>query len=105
MTTVRFAGPLQSVLIEESMPPIAFLRIPEEEADLIAVHELERRLETGRRRGFGSVKVTVTLGATTWQTSVFRNKDGSWFLPIKKPVRIAEDLMDGDEVEVDLELH
>jgi len=47
----------------------------------------------------------VTLGGSRWDTSLFPNKDGSWFLPIKKPVRVAEDLMDGDEVEVDLEMH
>ena len=105
MTTVRFAAPLQSILIEEGYAPMGFLRIPAEAAEQIVAHEFERRLEMGKRRGFGSVKVTVTLGGSTWQTSLFPNKDGSWFLPIKKPVRVAEDLMDGDEVEVDLELH
>ena len=105
MTTVRFAAPLQSLHIEEGYAPMGFLRIPAEAAEAIVAHEFERRLEIGKRRGFGSVKVTVTLGGSTWQTSLFPNKDGSWFLPIKKPVRVAEDLMDGDEVEVELELH
>jgi hypothetical protein len=105
MTSVRFAAPLQSIVIEEGYAPMGFLRIPAEAAEEIAAHEFERRLEIGKRRGFGSVKVTVALGGSTWQTSLFPNKDGSWFLPIKKPVRVAEDLMDGDEVEVDLELH
>jgi hypothetical protein len=105
MTTVRFSGPLQSIVIEESMPPIGFVRIPPEAAEQIAAHELERRLEMGKRRGFGSVKVTVTLGESRWQTSLFPNKDGSWFLPVKKPVRLAEGLEYGDEIEVGLELH
>lgn len=105
MTHVRFTGPLQSIVIEEGMAPIGFVRIPSEAAEQIAVHELERRLEMGKRRGFGSVKATVTLGGSTWQTSLFPNKDGSWFLPIKKPVRLAESLEYGDEVTVDLELH
>jgi hypothetical protein len=104
MTTVRFAAPLQSILIEEGYAPIGYLRIPPEAAEAIAAHEFERRLEMGKRRGFGSVKVTVTLGESRWQTSLFPNKDGSWFLPIKKPVRAAEGLVDGDEVEVELEL-
>ncbi len=90
MTTVRFAAPLQSILIEESMPRWASCSIPAEAAEAIAGHEFERRLEMGKRRGFGSVKVTVTLGDSRWQTSLFPNKDGSWFLPIKKPVRVAE---------------
>ena len=105
MTTVGFSGPLQSIVIEDSMPPIGFVRIPPEAAEAIVGHELERRLELGKRRGFGSVKVTVTLGDSRWQTSLFPNKDGSWFLPVKKPVRLAERLEYGDEVEVELELH
>jgi hypothetical protein len=105
MTIVRFAAPLQSILIEEGYAPMGFLRIPAEAAEAIVAHEFERRLEAGKRRGFGSVKVTVALGGSTWQTSLFPNKDGSWFLPIKKPVRVAENLLDGDEVTVDLELH
>lgn len=105
MTTVRFAAPLQSLHIEEGYAPIGFLRIPPEAAEAIAGHELERRLEMGKRRGFGSVKVTVSLGGSRWPTSLFPNKDGSWFLPIKKPVRVAEGLVEGDEVEVELELH
>ena len=104
MTTVRFSGPLQSIVIEEGMAPIGFVRIPADAAEQIAAHELERRLEMGKRRGFGSVKVTVTLGASRWQTSLFPNKDGSWFLPIKKPVRLAESLDYGDTIEVELEL-
>ena len=105
MTTVHFAAPLQSLHIEDGYAPIGFLRIPPEAAEAIVAHELERRLERGKRRGFGSVKVTVTLGESRWQTSLFPNKDGSWFLPIKKPVRVAEGLVDGEEVEVELELH
>lgn len=105
MTTVHFSAPLQSLHIEEGYAPIGFLRIPPEAAEAIVAHEFERQLEMGKRRGFGSVKVTVTLGDSRWQTSLFPNKDGSWFLPIKKPVRVAEGLVDGDEVEVELELH
>ena len=105
MTTLRFSGPLQSIVIEEGMAPIGFVRISPEAAEQIVAHELERRLELGKRRGFGSVKCTVTLGDSRWQTSLFPNKDGSWFLPVKKPVRLAEGLEYGDEVEIGLELH
>ena len=105
MTLVRFAAPLQSMHIEEGYAPIGFLRIPPEVAEAIVAHEFERRLELGKRRGFGSVRVTVALGDSRWQTSLFPNKDGSWFLPIKKPVRVAEGLVEGDDVEVELELH
>ena len=105
MTHVRFAAPLRSMHIEDGYAPMGFLRLTSEAAEAIAGHELERRLELGKRRGFGSVRVTVSLGDSRWQTSLFPNKDGSWFLPIKKPVRVAEGLVDGDAVEVELKLH
>ena len=104
MTELRFAGPLQSIVIEEGMAPIGFVRIAGAAAEPIVAHEFERRLEVGKRRGFGSVKASVTLGASRWQTSLFSNKDGSWFLPIKKPVRLAEGIEKGDRIEVELEL-
>ena len=105
MTTVRFSAPLQSIQIEEGYAPMGYLRIADEAAEAIVAHRFERQLETGKRRGFGSVRVTVTLGDSRWQTSLFPNKDGSWFLPIRKPVRVAEGLTEGDEVAVELALH
>jgi Domain of unknown function (DUF1905) len=61
------------------------------------------RLAAGPPRGFGSVRVEVTVGATTWRTSVFPDSSrGSYVLPIKKAVRRAEDLDDGDPVTVNL---
>jgi hypothetical protein len=45
------------------------------------------------RRGFGSVRVEVTVGATTWRTSIFPDsKANSFVLPIKKAVRDRERL-------------
>ena len=103
--TVRFAGPLQSMAIEEGYDPIGWVALTGEAAEVVAAHELARRLELGKRRGFGSVKVTARVGGSRWQTSLFPNKDGSWFLPVRKPVRLAEGLEYGDEVTVELELH
>ena len=101
---IRFSGPLLSMVIEEGYDPMGFVEITGDAADAIAGHELERRLELGKRRGFGSVKVAVTVGASRWSTSLFPQKSGGWFLPIKKPVRIAEGLEYGDEVQGQLEL-
>jgi hypothetical protein len=62
-------------------------------------------LTEGTRRGFGSVRVRVTVGSTTWATSIFPDtKRGSFLLPVKQQVRRAEGLADGDEVAVYLEL-
>lgn len=103
--TVHFAGPLQSMVIEEGYDPIGWVALTGEAAETVAGHELARRLELGKRRGFGSVKVTVRLGGSRWQTSLFPQKNGGWFLPVKKPVRLAEGLDFGDEVAGELELH
>ena len=103
MTTVRFTAPLQSMLIEDGMPPVGFVRLTDEAAQQVTGHELERRLELGKRRGFGSVKVAVRVGTSAWQTSVFPSQ-GKWFLPIKKPVRLAEGLAEGQPVVVELDL-
>jgi hypothetical protein len=103
--TVRFTAPLQAMLIEEGYDPIGWVPLTGEAAEAVAAHELLRRMELGKRRGFGSVKVTARIGETRWQTSLFPQKSGGWFLPIKKPVRLAEELDFGDEVEGELELH
>jgi hypothetical protein len=51
------------------------------------------------RRGWGSVPVQVTIGATTWRTSIFPDsKVGSYILPIKKEVRKKEHIENGDTI-------
>lgn len=55
------------------------------------------------RAGFGSVKVEATIGSSTFSTSVFPGSDG-WVLPVKKQVRKAEDIDDGDVVRVSLKV-
>lgn len=61
------------------------------------------RFAAGPPKGFGSVPVEVTVGATTWRTSLFPDtRRGSFLLPIKRAVRQAEGLDDGDEVPVTL---
>jgi hypothetical protein len=54
--------------------------------------------------GFGSVRVAVTLGTSTWQTSVFPGDDGHYGLPVKKAVRRKEGVEAGDLVRVRLEV-
>ncbi len=62
-----------------------------------------RRLEGGQRRGWGSIRVTATVGDSCWQTSVFPSKEnGGYLLPVKAAVRKAEGLIAGDEVTVRL---
>lgn len=76
-----------------------FITLPFEEADEIDEHS------AGHQRGFGSVRVEVTIGTSTWTTSIFPDtKRKSFVLPVKKAVRGAEGIGDGDVVEVSLRL-
>ena len=102
-TIVPIAAPLRA-WHAEGYGDMAYVRIAGEAAEAIAAHALVRRLETGRRRGFGSVRVDVALGASRWSTSVFPQKDGTWFLPVKKAVCRAEGIGAGDAVELRLTL-
>jgi Domain of unknown function (DUF1905) len=69
------------------------------------VSEEIRARTDGHRRGFGSVRVAVEIGSSAWSTSVFPDKStGCFLLPVKKPVRLAEQLDDGDTASVTLEL-
>jgi len=62
-------------------------------------------LTRGRQGGFGSVRVEVTLGPTTWRTSLFPDKvRETYLLPVKKPVRVAAGVDVGDTVHVALRL-
>lgn len=55
--------------------------------------------------GFGSIPVKVTLGTTTWKTSLFPDsKQGVYILPMKKAVRVAEGVEAGDTITFTLEI-
>ncbi|MBA2955694.1 DUF1905 domain-containing protein [Nocardioides sp. MAH-18] len=72
-----------------------FLTVPEDETE-------EIRLRAGPPRGFGSVRVEVSIGGSTWRTSVFPDKTRGFVLPLKKAVRRAESLDLGDSARVRL---
>ena len=64
-----------------------------------------RQLERGGHRArdapraFGSVPVCVTIGASSWRTSLFTDaKSASYLLPVKAAIRARERLAPGDEV-------
>lgn len=57
------------------------------------------------RKGFGSIPVEVTIGKTSWKTSIFPDsKKGTYILPLKKEVRKAEKIIVDDEVEITIKL-
>lgn len=64
-----------------------------------------KELPRPRRPGFGSLRVKVRLGGTSWSTSIFPEAaSGCYVLPVKKAVRAAEQVDHGDVVEVELTL-
>ena len=57
------------------------------------------------RRGFGSVKVEVTIKDMTWRTSMFPSKEsGGYFLPVKIDVVRRTGIAEGENVYVHVEL-
>lgn len=74
-----------------------FLSVPEADAD-----DIEE--QHGRTAGgFGSIRVEVTIGSTTWKTSIFPStEEKTYVLPVKKAVRKAEDLEPGSVTTVHL---
>jgi hypothetical protein len=75
-----------------------FVSLPEDVAD-----EIED--SPAQRGGFGSVRVQVRVGSSTWSTSLFPDtKRGTFLLPMKKQVRDRERLTEGDLVAVRLRI-
>lgn len=71
----------------------------------VEVSEDIRDLPGGPPRGFGAVRVRVTIGGTEWKTSIFPDsKRGAYVLPVKRAVRKAEGLEVGDVVSVTVEV-
>jgi len=58
-----------------------------------------------KRRGFGSVPVIVTIGKTSWETSIFPDKQsGTYLLPLKAEVRNRESIGEGDTIMFSIEI-
>jgi len=74
-----------------------FVTLPPEVAD-----EIRARTQ---QRPFGTVPVTATVGATSWETSIFADtRSDSYLLPLKADARRREGIAAGDRVTVSLEL-
>ena len=76
-----------------------FVSLPAEASEEI------REVAGGRGRGFGSLRVRVTIGGTSWTTSIFPDSGrDAYVLPVKRAVRRAEALDAGDVTTVTVEL-
>jgi hypothetical protein len=56
------------------------------------------------KRGWGSVPVNVTIGETSWKTSIFPDKEGVYLLPVKKEIRKKENLSDSSLVKLEIDI-
>jgi hypothetical protein len=71
--------------------PWHFVTLPLDLADHIAA--------LAEPKAFGSVGVRARVGTTVWETSLFPDKgSGSYVLPLKRSVRAAESISEGDTV-------
>jgi len=56
-------------------------------------------------KGFRSIPVTVTVGKTSWDTSIFPDsKSGQYLLPLKAKVRRAEDIWPEENLKYELKI-
>jgi hypothetical protein len=74
-----------------------FVTLPDDVADEVRARSIAKP--------FGSVAARVSVGAVTWETSLFADtKSGSYLLPIKAPVRRRAGIEAGDAVTLSIAL-
>ena len=100
---ITHSGPLWRWTTPSAPAAWHFVTIDGAAGEALSATALMRRLE-GMSRGFGSLKVSATIGTSTFKTSVFPSKELGWLLPVKASVRKAEGLAEGDAVELALEV-
>ena len=90
MSTARFRFRAQAVPYDGPAAWV-FAALPQDVAD-----DIHDRFAP-RAAGFGSIRVEVTVGSTTWRTSLFPARDGGpYHLPLKRAVRESENLEAGE---------
>lgn len=66
--------------------------------------EIKEQFGPIKKRGWGSIPITATVGKTTWDTSIFPDKKGYYLLAIKAAVRKAENIGEDDEITVTIKI-
>jgi hypothetical protein len=91
---IEFSG---TILFWKGPAPWFFVAVPElQSRDLKSISNLVTY-------GWGVIPVHVRIGRTEFETSLFP-KDGLYLVPIKASVRKAENLAEGDEISLQLEV-
>ncbi|HUF37783.1 MAG TPA: DUF1905 domain-containing protein [Anaerolineales bacterium] len=86
-----------TIFIWRGPAPFYFVPVPEEQS--LDIKEISSLVTYG----WGVIPVTVRIGETEWQTSLFP-KDGLYLVPVKDRIRKAEKIDEGDRVTVRLEI-
>lgn len=84
------------VWIYEAPAPWYMITVPVEVSSQI------KKLFGHLHRGWGSIPVTVQIGESNWKTSIFWEKKGTYLLPIKKAIRIKQNITNGSTASVKL---
>ena len=80
-----------------------FITLPQDKSEEIKFFD-ENMHE--KRRGWGAVRVLVTIGKTSWETSIFPSSElKAYILPIKADLRKKEKFSAGDTVKVQLKIN
>ena len=99
LPVVTAEGTLVGIITDRDIRRAAASDVPH-----LAEHELLSQLEQLRVRDIMTPEV-VTVGGTTWTTSIFPGSaDRAYVLPIKRSIRSAEALEVGDVATVTVEL-
>lgn len=77
-----------------------FARVPEDISAKI------KEMQKGKlRRGWGAVYARVKVGKSEWVTSIFPDRhSATYILPLKKQIRFEENLYDGTDVNISIEV-
>ena len=77
-----------------------FARVPEDISAKI------REMQKGKlRRGFGAVYAKAKIKKTEWTTSIFPDwYSPTYILPLKKQIRYKENLYDGTQISITIEI-
>jgi hypothetical protein len=83
----------------EGMGGWYFVTLPEDESDIV------KDLYGQSKRGFGSIRVEVTIGTSRWKTSIFPDmKRGAYILPLKADIRKREHIKINQKVKITITL-
>ena len=87
------------VIVYPGMNGWRFLGLPQKDGK-----EIKEKFGT-QAKGWGSLPVLVTIGTTTWKTSIFPDKkSGTYLLPLKAEVRKKEGIVDKEKISFTIQL-